>query len=245
MKRPRFLRAAHRRLGLAFSLFVFLAAGSGLLHNVMTWTQAPPPAPVPPGAPDWSRVVLTPAQAMEAAAVDPAGVSAVSVRSVGGEPCYQCLRGVEPPVYLRTDDGRVVPDGDIRHAAEIASRHLGGVEVRHASYLTAFDSEYIAIFRLLPVHRFDADDGRGTRVYVSTVTGSVARHTDDRRQFEADVFSYAHKFAFIRDKKTRDIVLTSTTAGIALAALSGIVLFGLPFRRKGGGTRGGGSPEAD
>jgi hypothetical protein len=75
------------------------------------------------------------------------------------------------------------------------------------------------------VYRFDVDDGKGTRVYVSTMTGSVTRHTDDQRQLEANVFSNFHKLMFIKDKDLRDGLLTLMTLGIFLVAVLGIVLF--------------------
>ena len=81
------------------------------------------------------------------------------------------------------------------------------------------------IFRILPVFRFDVDDGAGTRVYVSTTTGTVTRHTDNEKQFEANVFFLFHKFGFIPDKNTRDAVLVSAMVGISLVALGGVVLF--------------------
>jgi hypothetical protein len=78
---------------------------------------------------------------------------------------------------------------------------------------------------VLPVYRFDAGDALETRVYVSTATGSVTRHTDRERQFEANIFSNFHKLAFIRDKNARDLVLSVLTGGAALASIAGIILF--------------------
>ena len=92
-------------------------------------------------------------------------------------------------------------------------------------FLNAFNREYINIFRVLPVYRFDSVDGQGTRVYVSTTTGSVTRHTDNRRQFEANIFSNFHKLAFIPDKALRDWVLVGLTSATAIVALAGVALF--------------------
>jgi hypothetical protein len=122
-------------------------------------------------------------------------------------------------------DGKVDPTQDAKFAAQIAASFLGGAQVRQTDYLTAFNHEYVNIFRILPVFRFDVDDGAGTRVYVSTTTGTVTRHTDNEKQFEANVFFLFHKFGFIPNKNTRDTVLVSAMVGISLVALGGVVLF--------------------
>jgi hypothetical protein len=131
-------------------------------------------------------------------------------------------------------DGRVDPEQDERYAAEIASAFLGGAKVRKTDYLTGFNREYINIFRILPVYRFDLDDDLQTRVYVSTTTGSVTRHTDKQRQFEANAFSNFHKFGFIPNKDLRDLALTVMTGGVFIASALGIVLFFLTRPRRRG-----------
>lgn len=219
------LRKAHRWLGLIFSLSIFASAGSGILHNVMTHTQSPPPAARPSGeALAANKITVPVAEAI--AKVPDAAVQAVNIRGIRGEPWYQMLtKGDGPPIYVSAVDGRIDPLEDERYAEQIASAFLGGATVRKAGYLTAFDNEYLNIFRVLPVYRFNAEDAWGTRLYVSTLTGSVTRHTDNRRQFEANVFTNLHKLGFIPNKTVRDVVLTSLTFGVFLVAGLGIVLF--------------------
>jgi hypothetical protein len=237
----RLIRKLHRWTGLLFSLSVLLASGSGVLHNVMTRTQPPPPAAAPSGPSVDVSAVRVSLPAAVAALADEApgvGVRAVNLRGIGGEPWYQIYLQDSPmPRYVSALDGRVDPSRDEAYAAEIAAGFLGGAAVSKTAYLTAFDSEYLNIFRILPVHRFDAGDGIATRVYVSTTTGSVTRHTDRRRQLEADLFTNFHKLGFIPDKNLRDLVLTVTTTGIFLVALLGVVLFlatGVKPRRRNG-----------
>lgn len=224
--RARWIRQAHRWIGLLFSLTVLASAGSGVLHNVMTRTQAPPPPARPSGGgldPAWIKLSVP-----EVAARLPAGqaIQAVNLRGIGGEPWYQVYvqRGGQPQ-YVSAKDGRVDSTQDERYAAEIASAFLGGAPVKKAGYLTAFNGEYINIFRILPVYRFDMGDERDTRVYVSTTTGSVTRHTDDGRQFEANVFTNFHKLGFIPNKDLRDLVLTVVTFGAFVVAFLGVGLF--------------------
>ncbi|GAB4248248.1 MAG: hypothetical protein OHK005_14750 [Candidatus Methylacidiphilales bacterium] len=222
----------HRRLGLGFCLFTLVAAGSGLVHNIMSWTQPAPPRPVPGGRVALGRVSVVPSELADKLGDESKAVTAVVLREIGGEPWYQVYQaGRDRPAYIHAGTG-VRDDGvDLVYAREIASRHLGGVQVRHTATLTAFDREYIEIFRILPVERFDADDGLGTRVYVSTMTGTVTRHTDNHRQLQATLFALFHKFAFIPDKNVRNAFLSITTGGIFLVALSGLVLFLVSGRR--------------
>ncbi len=224
---PATARALHRWLALIFSLSALVSSSSGVLHILMTWTQSPPPTPRPLVAswqPDQLRI--TAARALAALPAPSTPLRSISICDIGGTPWYriQCETD-DAPFYVNATTGVADPRQDEAYAAQIASRFLGGAPVRLVARLTAFDREYISIFRLLPVYRFDADDGKGTRVYVSTQTGSVARHTDNHRQFEANIFSNLHKLSFITHKKLRDSILAALTAGVFVTSLTGIVLF--------------------
>jgi uncharacterized iron-regulated membrane protein len=222
--KPNTLRRLHRWTGLACALGLLVASSSGILHVIMTWTQSAPPSARPQEAIRASDLQVTPAEALTRLGGVPA--AAVSLRMIGGEPWWQLFQSGSPvPHYVNARDGRVDAARDAAYAAEIASRHLGGGTVRWTRRLDAYDREYPAIFRLLPVHRVDTDDGRGTRLYVSTLTGSVARHTDNRRQLEADIFSLLHKYQFIPAKAWRDGALVAVTTCMFITALGGIALF--------------------
>jgi hypothetical protein len=229
---PALLRRLHRWIGLACALTVLAASGSGILHVVMTWMQSPPPRPQPAGTINAAAVRISPAEAVERLGGQTLAVNSLSLRTVGGEPWYQVLAAGSPvPLYVNAIDGREDTDTDRRYAMEIASRQLGGAPGRWTRRLDAYDSEYITIFRLLPVHRIEADDGKGTRLYVSTLTGSVARLTSDKSQLEANVFSNVHKYAFIAHKGWRDGLLVTFTGLAFLASLAGVALFFATRRR--------------
>lgn len=220
------VRQLHRWIGLFFSLSVLMSAGSGVLHNVMSRTQAPPPAARPSGLILPQDVKVSVADALKHLPSPDAKLQAVSIRSIAGEPWYQFfIEGQKKITYVSAKDGKIDETQDEVYAFEIAYNYLAGTPVKKTDYLTSFNSEYINIFRILPVYRFDADDGKGTRVYVSTMTGSVTRHTDNQKQFEANIFSNFHKFMFIKNKDWRDGILTFMTTGIFLAALLGVALF--------------------
>jgi hypothetical protein len=227
------IRKLHRWLGLAFSISVLMASGSGVIHNIMTRTQAPPPQAKPSGGGmDVKAIQISVADAVAKLGGN-AEAQAVNLRGIGGQPWYQIyLKDAKGPQYVSAIDGRVDPAQDELYAAEIARSFLAGAELKKTDFLTAFNMEYLNIFRILPVYRFDAGDTLETRVYVSTTTGSVTRHTDKDRQFEATIFTLFHKLGFIRDKDTRDLVLTVLTLGTFLVALLGIWLF-FATRRRG------------
>lgn len=224
---PKLIRKLHRWLGLAFSVSVLLASGSGVIHNIMTRTQAPPPSARPSGGGmDVNAIKLTVAEAVSKLSEPNPEVQAVNLRGIGGQPWYQIYtKASRSPQYVSAVDGRADPAQDEAYAAEIAKNFLAGAEVKKTDFLTAFNTEYLNIFRILPVHRFDTGDALDTRVYVSTTTGSVTRHTDKQRQFEATIFTNFHKLGFIPNKDLRDLVLTVMTFGTFLVACLGIALF--------------------
>jgi hypothetical protein len=220
------LRFLHRWLGLIFSLFVFAAASSGILHNVMSMRQKAPPPARPEGAIDVSLIKLTPTEAARSLPASAGDIQSITVRSIAHEPWYQYFVSSQAvPLYVHAGNGRLDARQDELYAAQIASLASLNGRVRKSDYLTAYNREYLNIFRILPVHRFDFDDATGTRVYVSTLTGSITRRTDNQSQWEVSTFSLLHKFMFIPHKEIRDWVLTGTTGAIALVALLGVLLF--------------------
>ncbi len=225
--KSRLIRKLHRWLGLLFSLSVLMASGSGVIHNVMTRTQSPPPSARPSGGGmDVNSIKVTVAEAVSKLPEEKPEVQAVNLRGIGGQPWYQVYTTTSPvPHYVSAVDGTFDPSRDEAYAAEIASRFLAGEKVSKTAFLTAFNTEYLNIFRILPVYRFDAGDALETRVYVSTTTGSVTRHTDKQRQFEATIFTNFHKLGLIPNKDLRDLVLTVLTSGTFLVACLGVALF--------------------
>ena len=223
---PVTVRWAHRWLGLFFSVTVFMSAASGVLHTVMSRTQSAPPPVRPTGSGlDASKAVVTLAAAV-ASLPQPGVVEAANLRQINGEPWYQIyVRGEPEAFYVNAATGRLDSERDEAYAAQIASEFLATASPVKAGYLTKFDSEYVNIFRVLPVYRFNLADGKGTRVYVSTTTGSVTRHTDDSKQFEASIFSNFHKWMFVPNKDARDFLMVAVTSGIILVSLLGVVLF--------------------
>jgi hypothetical protein len=223
----RLIRKLHRYLGLIFSVSILMASGSGVIHVIMTRTQSPPPAARPTSIPlDLTAIKVTPADAFP-----DQPPAALNIRSIAGKPYYQAFTA-HGLTYVDASNGEKNLDADALYAKEIASTFLGSDQVKKTDFLTDYNSEYINIFRILPVYRFDLEDGNGTRVYVSTMTGSVTRHTDDSKQFEAKIFTNFHKLGFISNKNIRDWTLSILTGAAFLVSLLGIALFFLTRPKK-------------
>lgn len=244
MKRN-WIRKAHRWLGLVFSLTVLTSSGSGLLHTVMTRTQSALPLRGGIEISSGSGVIFRFPPSLDASVIRipvaeaiqhlPSGdyPTSVHIRMIGGKPWYQIFTHTNAiPLYVSAVDGQVDPAQDEAFAHEIVKASYFSKKFSKTNYLQQFDNEYLNIFRILPVYRFDVNDDLGTRVYVSTTTGTITRHTDNRRQFEATAFTNLHKFGFIPNKNVRDWTLGILTGGAFLVSLLGIVLFFLTGRRK-------------
>jgi hypothetical protein len=122
------LRLLHRWIGLACAVAVLVAAGSGILHVVMTWTQSPPPRAQPSENLNAAAVRIAPDKAVARLGGRALSVQALSLRTIGGAPWYQVIvEGSPLPRYLNAIDGHEDSQADQRYAAEIASRSLGGV----------------------------------------------------------------------------------------------------------------------
>ena len=228
------IRKIHRWIGILFSFSALLASGSGVVHNVMTRTQAPPPAARPAGESfNLSAINISLKEAAEKLFSNHAPIHGISFRVFNGDPWYQfLLEGDQLPFYVNARTGDVDMYSDEKYAREIAEKYLSRKNLVSVKRLVNFDSEYLNIFRILPVYRFDTQDPVNTRVYVSTMTGSVTRFTDDKKQIEASIFTNFHKLGFIKNKDLRDFVLTTTTAGIFVLSLFGVILFFMTFPRR-------------
>ncbi|MDA5193448.1 hypothetical protein [Govanella unica] len=228
-------RRIHRLLGLVFGLYLLAAALSGLSHNLMSAFFMPPPPARSSAAFDLASITLSPRDSVaRLQGVDPASVEGVNLRIIDSKPWYQLfIRGQATPSYVRATDGLTDPHADAHHAAEIARTIFPGQTARLTARLDAYDDEYITIYRLLPVYRFDVADGKGSRVYISTVTGSAAFATTDGRQAISNFFSTVHKFNFIANKTLKLSLLTFFAGGAILTVLWGLLMWLAQRRRRG------------
>ena len=223
------MRNFHRWIGIAVALYVVMATISGSIHIIMSNFYSPPPPVMPQGLVNLENASLPLAQITKKI---PAGqqVKAINIRTIENNLWYQVVTGEGVPYYINAANGDIAENMDESYAKQIASSYLKKPEgIVKTDYITAFNSEYLNIFRALPVYRFDAENSNGERVYVSTITGSVTLYLNAPRAFGQQAFSYLHKLSFIPNKIVRDILMAVLVASVLITTLIGVAMF---FGRK-------------
>jgi len=223
------VRNAHRWIGIAVALYVVMATISGSIHIIMTNFYSPPPPVMPQGLVNLEKASLPLADIVKKI---PAGeqVKGINIRTIDDNLWYQVVTEGSKPYYINAENGKLSENMDESYAQQIAAAYLKKQEgVTKTDYLTTFNSEYLNIFRALPVYRFDAENSNGERVYVSTITGSVALYLNTPRAFGQNMFSSLHKLSFIPNKLVRDILMAVLVASVLVTTLIGVGMF---FARK-------------
>ena len=222
-------RNIHRWIGIAVALYVVMATISGSIHIIMTNFYSPPPPVMPQGLINLEKASLPLADIVKKI---PAGeqVKGINIRTIDNNLWYQVITADGNPYYINAANGSLDKNMDESYAKQIAASYLKKEEgLTKTDYLTAFNSEYLNIFRALPVYRFDAENTNGERVYVSTVTGSVTLYLNTPRAFGQKSFSYLHKLSFIPNKLVRDMLMAVLVASVLITTLIGVGIF---FTRK-------------
>ena len=231
----KFLILSHRYLGIVLSLLVMMWFATGI---VMMYAGGMPRLTpelrlerLP--ALEVSRIRLTPAEAAARAELgDVPG--RVSLLTVMGRPAYRYARG--RPVTVFADNGEVLDEISLAEAKTIASRFMDLPEdlIHHVGTLIETDQWTLAQGRQLPLHKFSADDGEGSELYVSSQTGEVTVFTTGRSRMLAWIGTIPHwlYFSALRANQPlwyRLVVWTSTFA--CIVAILGLALGITQFRR--------------
>lgn len=223
----------HRRIGLCAAVAVLVWACSGLSHPIMT-RLFPSAVAMQPPAGDAVPGGLPLAEAMARAGI----AELAGARLIGwqGRPWWQVRRpGENQWRYVDAADGREMADGDARYAEALA-RHFSGEQVaavRRAGLVTAFDGDYAAINRLLPVWRIEFERPDGLRVYVETAPARLAALMDGRKAVFQALFGLLHRWEWLDGAPLlRRLLMSALLLSAAAAAGLGLVL---AWRRPRGG----------
>jgi len=190
------LMTLHRWLGVIACLAIFTFAGSGLLHPLLSRTQPQPAQFSGPRAP-------MPAGALSL----PAVLRAHGIENLQGATLALLERGAAYRVqteqggarYFDVHSGTEIENGEREHARQLARHFLGDrrTAIDQLTRIGAFDAEYPAVNRLLPVWRAHFDRADGMTVYVDTEGNRLATLVDGRKRVLQNVFRRLHNFSYL------------------------------------------------
>ncbi len=240
----RVLILSHRYLGIALGLLVIVWFASGI---VMMYAGGMPKLdaewrlerlPVL----DLTAVRLSVNDAVERVRESRAQSSARRGGGAPGAEPVRLLTVMDRPAYrvggttIFADTGELLSGMTLAQARTIARRFADLPEdrVRHVDTLLTVDQWTLDQSRALPLHKFVADDGRGTEMYVQPRSGEVTTVTTRRSRTLAWLGTIPHwlYFSSLRQNPqlwTRLVVWTSAAA--CVLSLLGLALGVTQFRK--------------
>jgi PepSY-associated TM region len=229
---------SHRYLGIAISLLVVMWFASGIM---MIYTGGMPVITAQQrlqhlSALDFSRLQLSPAQAAERAGLGTDwtgyGDGRVTLLSILDRPAYRF--GDDTTVFA--DTGEAMLELSAAQCRTVAARYLRLPEEKLVpdGILTQVDQWTLGLGRQMPLHKFAADDGLGTQVYVQPATGEVVMLTTRRSRIMSWVSAIPHWIYFTGLRKNEplwfQIIVWTSGLACVLAAL-GLILAVTQFKR--------------
>ncbi len=229
----KFLILSHRYLGIALSLLIVMWFASGIVMMYAGGMPRLTPQLRLERLPklDVSKVRLTPAEAAERSGVQGGRVSLLTVMN---RPAYRFAGRESTTVFA--DTGDIFEEIDPAQSLTIASRfmNLPEAQVHFAGTLTKIDQWTLVQSRQIPLHKFRADDGLGTELYVSPQTGEVTLVTDRRGRALAWMGTIPHWLYFSALRANQPLwyrIVVWTSGLVCVLAVLGLVLGVTQFRR--------------
>jgi hypothetical protein len=229
---------SHRYLGIAVSLLVVMWFASGIMMIFVGGMPAITPQQRFDhlSALEFSRIEFSPSQAAEHADLGTEwsgqGDGRVTLLSVMDRPAFRF--GDEVMVFA--DTGETMQPLSPEESKALASRflHLEENKLRSVGTLTRADQWTVGMGNQMPLHKFVAEDGLGTEIYVQPRTGEIAMLTTRRSRALAWVSAIPHwlYFTALRDRQSvwyQVIVWTSSL--VCVLAVLGLILAVTQFKR--------------
>jgi hypothetical protein len=226
---------SHRYIGIPLSfMFVvwfvsaFFMIYTGGMPRITNEMRADGASPL-----EFQRIALTPQQARDAVGYTS---TAVSLRTLMGRPVYQFREPGYDNALIYADNGAAVGVVTEADAKRIASDFLAIPEeqFRYVGEINDVDQWTLTQRADLPMHKFSADDGIGTEVYVSIPNAEVAVYTTTASRALAWVGTIPHWLYFTSLRLNQplwyDIVVWSSTLGCVMALL-GLILGITQYRK--------------
>jgi len=167
------------------------------MHPLMSRYQPAPAVRTPP------LPAMLPAAALSMAEVlalhDIAQFRRLRIVSWDAGVFYQVIADQSTPRYFDVASGRERVDGDRDYAIALARHYLAeaGLPIAAVTRVEAFDADYHAVNRLLPVYRIDLGRPDRLRVYVATESSALATLVDARKALYGRVFTTLHNWRFL------------------------------------------------
>ncbi len=149
---------------------------------------------------------------------------------------YQVLNKDSVYNYYSATDGSLLPNGD-RLYAEFLARYFiqdSTTRIKEMHVQKSFDSHYQSISRLLPVWKVTFDRPDGMEVYIETAQSRLGTFNNNTRKFFLVLFEQLHTWSFlaaIAGEQVRLIVMLSVVGVMFLSLLSGVVVYGLFWKK--------------
>jgi hypothetical protein len=225
----------HRWVGIVALIPALLWSLSGTAHPFMAhWFKPPiareflPPVPIQIGAMQTDIATALATQNITS-------VKQVRIVQWNSAQYYQVQLPATPEfVYLDTRTGTALADGDKQYAVALAKQYLGNPNATlvSATLITSFDDDYRYINRLLPVWKISVAEG-GYDVYIETSSGRMATYNTPLRRAFLQAFQYLHNWGWLNGMESlRLSVITLGLTIILVSALSGVVMYGVLWRKR-------------
>lgn len=235
----RWLFWTHRWLGIATCLLCAMWLVSGLVMLYVpypSWRDDERTAFLP--ALDAARISVAPGEALATAGLDRAP-TVFRLEMHGAEPVYRIV-DFGQPVSVSAVDGRVIDAVEADEARRLLARSVGAP----LRYLGPVDADQWTVTRIFaphrPLHLFEAEDGDGTRYYLSSRTGEIVQSTTRRERLWNWFGSVPHWIYFTALRTNsglwRDVILWTAgpaAVGAALGIWIGVLRLRLRNRYRG------------
>ncbi len=234
-QRTRFWYRAHRVIGLVTLVPVILWTLSGIMHPFMAnWFRPQiahtflPPEPLHEQLPQQSLGAVLQQHNL-------ASLRNFRLVTMDGAPYYQIKDSRNRLRYFDGNTGEELLGGDQVYA-EYLARYLADdqTSVVALTRRTEFDTQYREINRLLPAYRVSFDRSDALDVYIETEHSRLGTFNTRARKAFLWIFSNFHNWAFLDNIASTPLRVTAQLlllGAILLAALSGIVIYGMFWRR--------------
>ena len=215
----------HKRIGLIVAIPVILWTLSGLLHPIMGWIK-----------PEIKHRSYTP-EKIDLSTINSSFIDSLTSLDIQNFSNIH-IASFENKRYLQIKDKNGYRYFNVRTAKEhtnaeneyvqFLARHFSGdigSEIKSVTTINAYNSEYKAINRLLPVHRVEFDREDGYTIFIEASTGRLAGVVDSKRYAFNVFFEWFHNFDFLPNTTLRNVIIYILMILTMLAACAGLYIY--------------------